>query len=90
MELYNTNLQAIDLNQSCSGQTHSNWPGIGNRYESTKPECIYTVLCVPSTICRLSDTRVTRGIQLSSRPEIGKLYKMFWPGITSPQVTLAA
>ena len=29
MESPNT-LQAIELNPSCSGQAHSNWPGIGH------------------------------------------------------------
>ena len=48
---------------------------------------IHTVFCVPSIICTLGNTRLTRSIQLSSTPELGQLYRMFWPGNPSLQVT---
>ena len=79
IESHNTNLQAIDFNQSCSEQAHFTRTGIGNRYESTKPGYIHTELCVPSIICALGDTRLVLSVQLSSRQEMGQLYRMFWP-----------
>ena len=46
----NISPQAIALNLSCSGQAHFRRPSIGYGYESTEPECILTVLRVPSMI----------------------------------------
>ena len=45
--------QAIELNPSCLRQAHSNSLGTGHGYKSKKPECILTVLCIPSIICPL-------------------------------------
>ena len=53
MESTDISPQAIDLNPSCSGQAHSNRPGTGHGYESTEPECILTLLCIPYIICPL-------------------------------------
>ena len=44
MELPKTNLHAIQLNPSCSGQAHSNRPGTGPEYENyNTPCCIYSL-----------------------------------------------
>ena len=50
MESPKTNPQAIELDPSCSGHTHSNRPGTGHGYESTELGCILTALRIPSII----------------------------------------
>ena len=62
IEFTNTSLQAIDLNPSCLEQAYFNRPGTGDGYESTEPGCISTVLCVPSTIRPLGNTRLACSI----------------------------
>ena len=49
MGLPNTSLQAIELNPSFQGQTHSNLPGTSPGYENTMPGCIPAVLHIPFT-----------------------------------------
>ena len=83
---FNTSRQAIYFNPSYSGQAHFNRLGIRHGYESTKPGFILTVFRVPSLIRPLDDIRLMRNIQLSSKPEIGHLYTIFWPSIPSSQV----
>ena len=57
--------------------------------ESTEPGCIHIVLRVPPVIRPLGNTRLVRSIQLSSRPEIGLLFTMFWLSILFSQVASA-
>ena len=103
MESLNINLQASLLNPSCSGYAHSNRLGTGNGCKSMKPHStlfsqyfvssrirVFSQYFVSSRIRPLGNNRLTRSIQLVNRPEMGQLYKMFWPSTLSPQVTLAA
>ena len=55
----------------------SYWSRIGCGYEITKPECILTVLRVLSMIRPLGNTRLASSIQLSSRPEIVGVKRLF-------------
>ena len=50
MESPNTSPQAVELNRSCSGQTHSNRSGPGPGYKNTEPGCILAIIFVPSLI----------------------------------------
>ena len=50
MQLLNINPQAIELDQSCTGQAHSIRPGTGPGYGNTEPGCILTKLRVPFII----------------------------------------
>ena len=53
IESLNTNPQAIELDPSSIGQAYSNNPRTVG-YENMEPECIFTVLRVPSEILSLS------------------------------------
>ena len=61
IESPNTSSQAIKLDQSCSGQAHSNKPGTGPGYENTELECVLALLRVPPIICPLRSTDAKHG-----------------------------
>ena len=63
--------------------------GNGHGYKNMGPECILTILHVPTVIRSLGDTRLGRIIKLSGRPEMEQLFTMFWPSIPFLQVALA-
>ena len=45
-----TNLQAIQLEPSCSGKAYSNRLGTGPEYENTEPSCALAILNIPFII----------------------------------------
>ena len=77
------------LTQAVHGKPIPTGLDISYGYESTKPGFIPEELYVPSMICPFGNTRLTRSIQMSSRPEIGQLYLMFWPSPPSSLVVSA-
>ena len=65
MESPNTSLQVVELNPSCSRQTHLNRLNISPGHKITEPGRIFTVLCILFMVCpfRSMDAKCSKVVQ---------------------------